>query len=117
MKIVIGLVVGLLLGASIGFAVGHKAGNGQTEQDTVIVENFRDYTRCVAEIRRHRWPPAKTVQETVAAQNRAFYLLAAMYDCGSTSGIGGRRLLELSPYSGFLPASPLALKLFPPPTP
>ena len=42
-----------------------------------------------------------TVQQDVAAKNRAFDLLAYMYNCGSTSGIGGRRLLEIGPYSGY----------------
>jgi hypothetical protein len=117
MKAVVVFAVGLVLGSLIGFSVRHKAVSSETKRDAVIVENYGYYTRCVARIPRHRLLPAKTVPETIAAQNRAFYLLAAMYDCGSTSGIGGRRLLELSPYSGFMPASPLALKLFPPPTP
>jgi predicted O-methyltransferase YrrM len=34
-----------------------------------------------------------------------------MYDCGSTSGIGGRRLLELGTYSGYS-AVPLSMRHF-----
>jgi predicted transporter len=103
MKIVVGLAVGLVLGMTIGFAVGFQKSNSQTKQAQIVAGLYLD--------------SAKTVQETVAAQNRAFYLLAAMYECGTTSGIGGSRLLELSPYTGYMPASPLALKLFPLPTP
>jgi hypothetical protein len=110
MKSVLGLVIGLLLGAVIGFAVGHKVEDDQTKRAQLVAVWYADYTKCVARIPRQRWPLAKTAQEDIAARNRAFNLFGAMYDCGSTSGIGGRRLLEIGPYSGFSPSSPYALR-------
>ena len=108
-KLVLGLVIGLLMGTSIGFAVGYKVGykigykfeDNQTKHAQLVAEWYADYTNCVAKIPRRHWPIAMTVQQDVAAKYRAFDLLAYMYNCGSTSGIGGRRLLEIGPYSGY----------------
>jgi hypothetical protein len=110
MKTVLGLVIGLLLGAAIGFAVGHKVEDNQTKRAQLVAVWYADYTNCVARIPRQRWPLAKTAQEDIAARKRAFDLWGAMYDCGSTSGIGGRRLLEIGPYTGFSVASPYELR-------
>jgi predicted O-methyltransferase YrrM len=109
MKTVVGLVVGLLLGASVGFAAGYKMEDAQTRHAQLVAVWYADYTNCVAKIPRQSWPIAKTTQEDIAAKNRAFDLLANMDDCGSTSGIGGRRLLELGTYSGYSPV-PLAMR-------
>jgi hypothetical protein len=111
MKTVLGLVIGLLLGASIGFAVGHKVEDNQTKHAQLVAMWYDDYVKCVAKIPRHTWPVVKTVQEDTAAKNRAFDILGDMYDCGSTSGIGGRRLLELGTYSGYS-AVPLSMRHF-----
>jgi hypothetical protein len=118
MKILVGLVIGLLVGASIGFAAGYKIGfaagykmeDRQTKHAQLVAVWYADYTRCVSMIPRRRWPLANTMQQEIAAKNRAFNLLGAMYDCGSTSGIGGRRLLEIGPFSGFSVSSPYALR-------
>jgi hypothetical protein len=110
MKTVVALLIGLLLGVTIGFAVGYRRADDQTKRAQLIAVWYADYTRCVSMIPRQRWPLANTAQEEIATKDRALNLLGAMYDCGSTSGIGGRRLLEIGPYSGFSGTSPYALR-------
>jgi hypothetical protein len=109
MKMVVGLFVGLLVGALMGFALGYGAEDLATKHAQHVAIWYADYTNCVDKIPRHAWPMAMNPQQDAAAKERAFELLGSMYDCGSTSGIGGRRLLDLGTYSGWS-SVPLALR-------